>query len=244
MKRLGYLAMEEGPQETTLAAELEAVLHMTEGEWFACDHRIALWNCLEYHRDCLHYPISTRKMRLYGCACSRVVWHLLRPSVRAAVESMEARVDGRISRKQLKRAVRRMGVDECPADTAARIAVEREPVEAQGSGAEHWAQAALIYTCNSTEAEANHRLIGLFRDIFGNPFRPVAIDPAWLRWNGGTVVQLAAAIYDERRFQDLPILADALEEAGCTDAHLLDHCRQPGEHARGCWLLDHLLGKQ
>src|SRR5437868_6381671 len=70
----------------------------------------------------------------------------------------------------------------------------------------------------------------LLRDIFGNPFRPVTVDPAWLRWHEETVPRLAQAIYDERRFNDLPILADALEEAGCTEADVLAHCRGKGEH--------------
>jgi hypothetical protein len=83
----------------------------------------------------------------------------------------------------------------------------------------------------------------LFRDIFGNPFLSVRIDPAWLAWNGGSVVTLAQAIHDERTFDRLPILADALEEAGCTDANLLEHCRAPGVHVLGCWVLDSILDK-
>jgi hypothetical protein len=81
----------------------------------------------------------------------------------------------------------------------------------------------------------------LIRDIF-DPFQPVVIDPAWRTWNGGCVVKMARAIYDERRFDDLPVLADALEEAGCTQRHLLGHCRGRGPHVRGCWALDALLG--
>ena len=85
----------------------------------------------------------------------------------------------------------------------------------------------------------------LLRDIFGLlPFRPVTITPAWLAWNAGTVVRLAQGIYDDRAFDRLPILADALEEAGCHDADILAHCRQPGEHMRGCWVVDLLLGKE
>ena len=83
----------------------------------------------------------------------------------------------------------------------------------------------------------------LVRDIFGNPFRPVAADPAWLAWNHGTVPAIARHVYDDRAFHDLPILADALEDAGCTNADLLDHCRGPGPHVRGCWAVDLLLGK-
>jgi hypothetical protein len=83
----------------------------------------------------------------------------------------------------------------------------------------------------------------LIRDLFGNPFRSITIDFVWLAWNNETIPKLAEAIYDERRFADLPILADALEEAGCDNADLLNHCRQPGEHVRGCWVVDRLLGK-
>jgi hypothetical protein len=83
----------------------------------------------------------------------------------------------------------------------------------------------------------------LLRDIFGNPFRPPAVRPAWLSWNEGTVRKLAQAIYEERRFQGLPILADALEEAGCDDAELLAHCRTGGEHVPGCWTVDSLLSR-
>jgi hypothetical protein len=84
----------------------------------------------------------------------------------------------------------------------------------------------------------------LVRCIFGNPFRPLPeIDPAWLTWDGGAVRKLVASIHAERRFTDLPVLADALEEAGCTDANILGHCRAGGEHALGCWMLDLLLGK-
>jgi hypothetical protein len=83
----------------------------------------------------------------------------------------------------------------------------------------------------------------LLRCIFGNPFRPSCIDPACLAWHDGTVRRIAEAIYDDHAFGQLPILADALEEAGCTEADVLNHCRQPGEHARGCWVVDLLLGK-
>jgi hypothetical protein len=85
----------------------------------------------------------------------------------------------------------------------------------------------------------------LVRDIFGNPFHPTpAIRQSWLTWHGGTVEMLARAIYEERAFDRLPLLADALEEAGCTDAAILEHCRQKALHARSCWLADALLRKR
>jgi hypothetical protein len=92
--------------------------------------------------------------------------------------------------------------------------------------------------------------INLLRDIFGNPFRPLIVEPSWLTWNGGTVLKLAQVIYDERLLPDcslapdrLAILADALEGAGCDNTDILDHCRGPGPHVRGCWVVDLLLSK-
>jgi hypothetical protein len=81
----------------------------------------------------------------------------------------------------------------------------------------------------------------LLRCIFGNPFRPAVFDPAWRTPN---VTAVAQAIYEERRFAELPILADALEEAGCTCEEILSHCRSGGEHVKGCWPLDLVLGKE
>ncbi len=80
----------------------------------------------------------------------------------------------------------------------------------------------------------------LLLDIFGNPFRPVAFDPAWRTEH---TVGLALRMYDDREFGPMPILADALEEAGCDNADILAHCREPGTHVRGCWVVDHLLDK-
>jgi hypothetical protein len=81
----------------------------------------------------------------------------------------------------------------------------------------------------------------LIRDIFGNPFRPVTVESTWRTHN---VTALAQGIYDDRAFERMPILADALEDAGCTNADILEHCRRPGEHCRGCWVVDLVLGKE
>lgn len=81
----------------------------------------------------------------------------------------------------------------------------------------------------------------LLRDLFGNPFVVPVVDTSWLT---GTVVALTQVIYDERAFDRLPILADALEDVGCTDADILAHCRGPGPHLLGCWFVDLLLGKE
>jgi hypothetical protein len=122
-------------------------------------------------------------------------------------------------------------------------------IDAAGSVADSAAWAVGIdagYEAEFRDAEyAEHRFQAtLLRCIIGNPFRPVVIDPSWLVWNDGTVVKSAQSIYDDKRFEDLPILADALEDAGCTDPDILGHCRGGGEHVRGCWLVDLILGKE
>ena len=80
----------------------------------------------------------------------------------------------------------------------------------------------------------------LIRDIFGNPFGPVAFDP---EWQTSTVVALAQHMYASRDFSVMPHLADVLQDAGCEHANVLAHCRGPGPHVRGCWVIDRLLGR-
>jgi hypothetical protein len=101
---------------------------------------------------------------------------------------------------------------------------------------------------NAAEADAQaaerRSQCELIRCILGNSFWQTPFDPGLLRWNGGTLAKLARAVYEERSFDRLPILADALEDAGCTGAAILGHCRSGGEHVRGCWVVDFLLGKK
>jgi hypothetical protein len=104
------------------------------------------------------------------------------------------------------------------------------------------AAAFLVRRSNADDWEVERDCqAALLREVFGNPFRPISLSSAWLTL---TVINVAQVIYDERRFADLPILADALEDAGCDNADILNHCRQPGEHVLGCWALDLVLGKQ
>jgi hypothetical protein len=81
----------------------------------------------------------------------------------------------------------------------------------------------------------------LLRDIVGNPFRPVTFDPSWLT---STVLSLGKGIYEEKAFDRMPILADALQDAGCENENILNHCRYESVHVRGCWLVDLILGKE
>jgi hypothetical protein len=99
---------------------------------------------------------------------------------------------------------------------------------------------------DAAKAAAKETQSQVLRDVCGNPFRPMAgLDAAWLGWGGGTVVGLARAIYNERRWGETPVLADALEEAGCSDQEIIGHLRRQGQgHVRGCWCLDLVLGKE
>jgi hypothetical protein len=98
------------------------------------------------------------------------------------------------------------------------------------------------FATESTAATGEHReQARLLRCLFGNPFRPVTILPSW---GSATVLALAQAIYDDRAFDRLPILADALEDAGCANPDILQHCRGGGDHVRGCWPVDLLLAKE
>ncbi len=94
--------------------------------------------------------------------------------------------------------------------------------------------------CNQVRLSEAEAQAAILRDIIGNPFRPVAFDPLW---RSETVVLLARQMYESRDFSAMPILADALEDQGCGDENVLGHCRGPGQHMRGCHILDLVLGK-
>src|SRR5262249_49961028 len=118
----------------------------------------------------------------------------------------------------------------CPADSAAWGSWEAARSCAQAVDASRLDEITVKGDADERQGQA-----ALVRDIFGNPFRPVTLHPAWRTAN---VTALAQAIYAERAFDRLPILADALEDAGCDNADILNHCRQPGDHVRGCWVVD------
>jgi hypothetical protein len=83
--------------------------------------------------------------------------------------------------------------------------------------------------------------VAMLRDIVGNPFRPVSFLP---EWRTSTVISLATGIYQDRAFDRMPILADALQDAGCDNEDIFNHCRSETVHTRGCWVCDLLLQKQ
>jgi hypothetical protein len=116
------------------------------------------------------------------------------------------------------------------------------PQEDVDTALENWQEAHLGSgrALGCTEADPERVIASLLRCVVGNPFLPVTFNPAW---RTDTTVALAAGIYSDHAFDRLPIFADALEEAGCDHADTLAHCRGPGPHARGCWVVDGVLGK-
>jgi hypothetical protein len=226
---------------------------VTEQEWLACTDPQKM---LEFLRD----KASQRKLRLFAVACCRRVWHLLVDErSREAVEVAERFADGTATDQELESAKhnawefsnhtahrdeRFFDLDQNALDAADAPAWAAEWSVDYGSDYGGCPLRVVVATQRALgTAEANAQADSV-RCIFGNPFRPVAADTSWLAWNGGTIQCLAQSIYDERAFDRLPILADALEDAGCIDTDLLNHCRRPGEHVRGCWVLDLLLGKE
>jgi hypothetical protein len=119
---------------------------------------------------------------------------------------------------------------------------ERPVFNAYADVIRHWGEARAAAVAAQFAGEWGAMARGqcaLLRCLFGNPFRARPdVDLAWLAWGDGVVPRVAEAIYAGRRFEELPVLADALEEAGCANAELLEHLRGPGPHTLGCWPLD------
>jgi hypothetical protein len=169
--------------------------------------------------------LSPRKRLLLACAlCRRLPLAMLHESNRQAVSVAERYAEGACPRRDLKKA--------CKPSRLSWLCY-REPFEAVEEALRALAR----------EGGEGGWIADVIRDLAGNPFRPVSVRRQWLRNNELAVQQMAEAIAAEQAFDQLPILADALEDAGCTEASVLDHCRGPGPHVPGCWVLDLLRGK-
>jgi hypothetical protein len=232
---------------------------MTEAEWFVCGDPKKM---LAF----LGNTASTRKVRLFACACCyRVAHFLIDDRSRVAIEVLEKYADGQASDEQVVDADvandETLGMAGNPGDAAACAVSCAVHVPMEGptwvcgvhmaGGVAEWATAAVAGTggqpskkrltrsqsaakATETRAQAN-----FLRDIFGNPFCSVAFSPVWR-----TALSLALQMYDSRDFSAMPILADALSDAGCDSPDILDHCRDPEQvHVRGCWVCDLVLNK-
>ncbi len=230
---------------------------MTEQEWLACT------NLPNQMMGCLGDRPNERQLRLFACAMVRQVWHLLTDRrSQAVVEVAERFADGLASPVELDDA-------RSEAEQASEL-LDRSPMggyspkaatAASLTGVVEDFNAVVFDAYIAVTCSRGHKTAGamyrsqtdLLRDIFRNPFRPLpAIDPAWKAWNDGVVPRLAASVYEGRQLPQgtldagwLAILADALEEAGCADREMLEHCREPGlVHVRGCWVVDLILKKE
>jgi hypothetical protein len=204
---------------------------VTEAEWLGCTDPEKM---LEF----LKGKASDRKLRLMLCGWSRLNWKWLTQQSRSAVEVAESFADGVAGETDRRSADAELSYALASGQYIVRNWMARLTLEAS---LDLW-EAALASTIRNPKVKS--RQIAILGDIFGPlQFRRMEVDPAWLAWNDDIVVKIAKAIYEARAFDRLPVLADALEDAGCDNAELLDHLRGPGPHVRGCWALDVLLGK-
>ncbi len=235
---------------------------MTEAEWLTSLNVFEIMMALNDDK-------YNRKWTLFGCACIRRVWHLLKDRrSRDYVEQVEKHVDGAITDQEISDfwdaldadyghgnknvhpcfmfyfALRSLVVESAPAKVADDVAeaVGGCIAESLRPTPDGWS-VAMTEAWRIAERTERKKQLDLRRDIFVDPFHPLTLDPSCLAWNDAAIPKMAQAIYDDRAFDRLPILADALEDAGCDDPDILAHCRSGGEHVRGCWVVDLLLGK-
>jgi hypothetical protein len=206
---------------------------MTEQEWLeSTDPQSIL--------DFLHGKASDRKLRLAACGCARQILKMRKDGYGSDILSAAERYADRVAG----------GPDRLAAAQLVQHTLQRAPLSQTRFGASMLdattaqdAWVALRETLHWAACLVDDRrvLFDCLRDVLGNPFSRVTLTPCWGTSN---VVGMAEAIYDDRAFDRLPILADALEDAGCDNADILRHCREPGKHVRGCWVVDLVLGKE
>jgi hypothetical protein len=240
---------------------------VTEKQWAASTNPIRLLKCLAG-------KMSARKQRLLCVACCHRVWSLLvHKQCRKAVGMAERYADGKVTEDDLSseytccedvhclacNAWQDVGTEEEKHNPFARLSNEdkhaaREATEAVSGTVdpclgdkdyeEAGVEGVVTLVVSATRGKITKAVAeaALIRDIFGNPFRPVALDPTWLT---SDVLALARGIYAKKAFDRMPILADALQDAGCTNEDVLSHCRDTQlTHVRGCWVVDLLLEKR
>jgi hypothetical protein len=201
---------------------------------------------------------------LLAVAYARCLWSLLQDErSRRAVEMSELFADGQVTQGEMTRASEdawevfydirdRLGSGWPMEAAAVAMFAAWDPAGWQGTSlgaayrvVERLHKAHMFHGLPHAHAEAVLTDLVLYtdivRDIFGNPFRPVTFSP---QWRTDTAIALARQMYDSREFSAMPILADALQDAGCDNEVILSHCRGPGPHVRGCWVVDLVLGKE
>lgn len=219
---------------------------MTADEWDHCPRSDFM--LMPLHEWSIANPGSVknidRKLRLYAVACCRLRRDLFDVDLfRQAVDAGERFADGRADKQELSEIYRAIMAFPTPNDQSHAI----EEVTLRLASKAHGMKCALsTITCLATATGWDDFELVVWaqaqrlRCIIGNPFRPVGFDPTW---RTSSVVAIAETMYETRDFSPIPILADALEEAGCDIPELLSHCRDGGLHTRGCWVIDLVLEK-
>jgi hypothetical protein len=233
---------------------------MTEVEWLGCADPEEMLGFLQGR-------VSERKLRLFACACCRRILHLYPDDrCRPSLEIIERYADGTASQEVLAELVGQVWngylivteacslvrnatsrcVEKAAHETVLRAAAA---LATEIAGPCSFATPDLVHHVAWRNAHregwrsACRELCQLLREVAGNPFRRPRWTAFWLAANDSLVPKLARTMYDEGAFDQVPILGDALEDAGCDDVEILSHCHEPGEHVRGCWVVDQVLGK-
>lgn len=223
---------------------------MTEAEWHAENrepqHMVNFLMDAAFGRT----KSGRRKFRLFACECCREAWTAIPDQrLKHLCVVAESVADGLLPASELepgRHALAPLQSDSGPygkSPSSVRVAVDMVFAAAYPT-----ATAAAFHMTATQQPlagayptdKANQRMCDMIRCIFGYRSN---LQPFSRKWRTSTTIALAAAIYTDRAFDRLPILADALQEAGCEDAAILDHCRGPGPHVRGCWVVDLVLGK-
>jgi hypothetical protein len=229
---------------------------MTEAEWLACTDPVLMLRLLQG-------KVGHRKLRLFSAACCKQVSQVLSERESDSLQLAEKYADEFVTggsgqteeeaRYAVSNAIAvanacavacaRATHSAADAAHAGRLAVKAlisSYLDSGGLRAGSEADADAV-SCRTGSGDRSIQT-ALLRCVIGNPFRLVTLAPACLAWNEGTVKRLAESIYNDQAFHLLPVLADALEDAGCDNADILTHCRRHKEHVRGCWVPDLLLG--
>ena len=215
---------------------------MKEAEWLGTRDALQLLPAVEH-------VVTSRKLRLFMVACCWSGWrHYGLPAVVNLLETAERNAEDQTARAGREPGRHRQNpvwfwgipVEQllCPQGQELS-AVSAFLTALQSSSPPYFGDAARVAEWVSEQRATR---AALFRDVVGNPYQRVELSPDWLT---STVIQIARGMYRSRDFSAMPILADALQEAGCDSEEVPDHCRDPKQvHFRGCWVVDLLLGKE
>ncbi len=229
---------------------------VTPDEWFAARDAVRMFQWLE--------TADGRKLRLFAVAACRETWDRLSEPARGMVLVAERWADGDASRRELDRTRRRLEPEMTrtlsgtlrPLDAAAGTTATPRKTALQHNLIYNLTVGSFGFIVGPDASRDRFvgRLAGLLHDLFDNLFLTVATPPTLFEdgrpplvfhpeWRTYNALGVARAIYAERAFDRMPILADALEDAGCDSPEVLEHCRGGGPHVRGCWVVDQVLGR-